>query len=168
MPNNLEIEKKFIIRYPDIEFLKSLEGCSCSDIEQIYLVSEDGKSERIRKRGTDGDFRYYHTVKYHLTDMTRVEDESLITKEEYEALRQKSDPNLNVIYKTRYVFPFQNHMIEIDVFPFWDRQAYLEIELEDEKEDYKIPDFIEMVCDVTLDKKYTNHSLAKTIPDQIV
>ena len=59
-------------------------------------------------------------------------------------------------------------MIEIDVFPFWDRQAYLEIELEDEKEDYKIPDFIEMVCDVTLDKKYTNHSLAKTIPDQIV
>jgi CYTH domain-containing protein len=167
MSQNLEIEKKFIIRYPDTKYLESLDDCFYSDIEQIYLAGE-GKSERIRKRGLDGDFKYYHTVKYHLTDMTRVEEERLITKEEYDALKQKADPKLNVIYKKRYVFPYKNHVIEIDVFPFWKSQAYLEVELGSETEDFDIPPFIDVVCDVTLDKKYTNHSLAKTIPEPIV
>lgn len=168
MPNNLEIEKKFIIRHPDLDYLKSLEGCEYSSIEQIYLLSEEGRSERIRKRVTHGEIKYYHTMKYHITDMTRVEEERLITKTEYEALKQKADPDLNIICKTRYCLPYQGHMLEIDVFPFWDRQAYLEIELQSEDEKFKIPGFIDILCDVTTERKYTNRALARSIPEQII
>jgi len=166
MPQNLEIEKKFIIKYPDIDFLKSLPDCSYTEIEQIYLVGEEGKSERIRKRGINGNYKYYHTVKYHITAMTRSEDERLVSKEEYEILKKRADTSLKTIFKTRYCISFEGHILEIDVFPFWKRQAYMEIELTSEDEDFKIPSFIECICDVTLDRRYTNRALASTIPDE--
>lgn len=168
MSQNLEIEKKFIIEYPDLDRIMSMPECSYTDIEQIYLISCDGTSERIRKRGRDGNFKYYHTVKYHITAMTRAEDEKVISEEEYTELSKRADSRLNIIYKTRYCFLYKGHNIEIDVFPFWKRQAYLEIELDSEDEEYDIPDFIKCVRDVTLEPMYTNRALAQQIPDQIL
>ena len=165
--NNYEIEKKFVIKYPDLDFLKSVPGTEYSDIEQIYLLNEEGFSERIRKRGKDGNFRYYHTLKKPVTDMTRIEEEREISKDEYNELKKKACPELNIIYKTRYCIDYKGHTLEIDVFPFWKNQAFLEIELSDESEIYEIPDYLEMVADVTSDKKYTNHALAKSIPNEI-
>lgn len=164
MPQNLEIEKKFIIKYPDIDYLLSLPQCTYTEIEQIYLNGTAGKSERIRKRGLNGDYKYYHTIKYHITDMTRTEEERLISLNEYQELKKRADSALNTIFKTRYCLPFKGHIIEIDVFPFWNKQAYMEIELEGEEEEFEIPGFIECICDVTCDKRYTNHSLASHIP----
>ena len=162
-----EIEKKFIIRYPDTEFLKKLPGCEYTDIEQIYLLNENGFSERIRKRGRDSEFLYYHTLKKHITDMKRIEKENLICESEYNILKEKANPQLNVIYKTRYCIPYEGHMLEIDVFPFWKNQAFLEIELESEEEAFSIPDYLEAVRDVTTDRAYTNRSLAEEIPEEI-
>ncbi len=167
MSNNTEIEKKFIIKYPDTDFLTSVEGCTYSEIEQIYLQSEDGISERIRKRGLDGSYRYYHTIKRHVTAMTRIEEECLISDKEYAELKKRADQSLNIIYKTRYCIPHEGHIIEIDVFPFWDRQAYMEVELEAEDEPFAIPDFVQCIKDVTLDSSYTNRALASKIPPQI-
>lgn len=169
MPKKLEIEKKFIIAYPDEDYLKSLPECTYSDIEQIYLVcGDDTLSERIRKRGLPGDYKYYHTVKRHITAGTREESEELITEEEYEELKLRADPKLSAIHKTRYVIPYKGQILEIDVFPFWDRQAYLEVELEYFSIDPEIPDYIKCMCDVTADFKYSNHALAHRIPDQII
>ena len=167
MPNNLEIEKKFIIRYPDIDFLKSVKGCTYTEIEQIYLTGEEGVSERIRKRGLCGKYKYYHTIKFHITDMTRHEEERLISEIEYNELKKRADECLNIIYKTRYCIPYEGHVIEIDVFPFWDRQAYMEVELESEDEIFAVPDFVECIKDVTTDSRYTNRALASKIPNQI-
>lgn len=167
MPQNLEIEKKFIIRYPDETFLKSLPDCTFTHIEQIYLASKDGVSERIRKRWTDSDIKYYHTVKEHISNTTRIENERLITEEDYNGLIKRADPKLNAISKIRYCIPFDGHIMEIDVFPFWKNQAYLEVELSDENEEISVPQYIEILCDVTDDRRYTNHSLAQKIPDEI-
>ena len=98
--NNLEIEKKYLIKYPDIEHLKSVSDYT--EIEQIYLKSDDGVSERIRKRGNDGEYLYYHTIKIPVTDMTRIEEEKLISCEEYEELKKRADERFNIIYKTCY------------------------------------------------------------------
>jgi len=165
--NNFEIEKKFIIKHPDIEFLKSIPECDYTEIEQIYLLNEEGFSERIRKRGKNGVFKYYHTLKKHITDMTRIEEEKEILEKEYEDLKIRANPDLNAIYKTRYCIMYKGHMLEIDVFPFWQKQAFLEIELDSEDEKYEIPEFIEILSDVTTEKRYTNHSLAKEIPNEI-
>jgi CYTH domain-containing protein len=163
--NNLEIEKKFLIKYPDTEYLKSIS--EYTDIEQIYLESENGVSERIRKRGRDGNYLYYHTVKIPVTDMTRIEDEHIITPEEYDKFKKRADKKYNIIYKTRYVIDYEGHALEIDVFPFWKKQAYLEIELAFEDEEFFIPDFIKVIRDVTEDRIYTNRALALKIPREI-
>ena len=164
MAKNLEIEKKFIIEYPDLDRIMSMPECSYTDIEQIYLAGSEGKSERIRKRGINNNFKYYHTVKYHVTAMTRVEEERFISVEEYSELSKRADNSLNIIYKTRYCFPYEGHNIEIDVFPFWKKQAYLEVELDSEDEEFAIPDFIKCVRDVTFEPIYTNRALAQQIP----
>lgn len=162
-----EIEKKFIIRYPDLEFLKNVTGCEYTDIEQIYLLNEQGYSERIRKRGKANDFTYYHTLKMRVTDMKRIEEEKIISKEEYDLLKTRANPNLNIIYKTRYCIPYLGHILEIDVFPFWKKQAFLEIELNSENEEYSIPDFLKVIKDVSTDRTYTNRALSKSIPAEL-
>ena len=164
MNNNLEIEKKFLIKHPDTEYLKTISDYT--EIEQIYLKSEAGISERIRKRGKDGEYLYYHTIKRPLTDMTRIEEERLITSDEYNELKKRSDEKYNIIYKTRYCVDYEGHTMEIDVFPFWHKQAFLEVELSSEDEEFGIPDFIKVIRDVTEDKNYTNHALAYIIPEE--
>lgn len=160
--NNLEIEKKYLIKYPDIEHLKSVSDYT--EIEQIYLKSDDGVSERIRKRGNDGEYLYYHTIKIPVTDMTRIEEEKLISCEEYEELKKRADERFNIIYKTRYCIPHDGHTIEVDVFPFWSKQAFAEVELASEDEEFSLPEYISIIRDVTEDKRYTNHALAYEIP----
>lgn len=168
MPANLEIEKKYIIEYPDVEFLKTVPKCKYSEIEQIYLLSDEGVSERIRKRGLKGNYKYYHTIKRRISAYVREEDEREISESEYIEFQKRADPKLNVIYKTRYVIPYKGHFMEIDVFPFWDRQAYLEVELEDSTVCPAVPSYIKCMCDVTCNPEYTNRALAENIPEQIL
>ena len=162
--NNLEIEKKFLIKYPDTEYLKSVS--EYTDIEQIYLKSENGVSERIRKRGKEGEYLYYHTVKIPVTGMTRIEQERTISHQEYEELKKRADERFNIIYKTRYCIPHGGHTVEVDVFPFWCKQAFAEVELASEEEEFSLPGYIHIIRDVTEDKRYTNHALAYEIPKE--
>ena len=162
---NYEIEKKFIIKYPDLKMLKDIS--EYTEIEQIYLLNEDGFSERIRKRGKDGVFKYYHTLKKRVSAIKRIEEEKIISEKEYEKLKERANPKLNVIYKTRYCMPYFKHVLEIDVFPFWKKQAFLEIELENETEEYKLPEYLEIISDVSTDSAYTNRALSEQIPDEI-
>lgn len=168
MASNLEIEKKYIIEYPDEEFLLSVPKCECTEIEQIYLVSDSCVSERIRKRGAYGKYKYYHTVKRRINVYIREEDEKEITEAEYNMLKRRANPSLNVIRKKRYVIPYKGYMLEIDVFPFWDKQAYLEIELETVQDCPPVPEYIKCMCDVTNNEEYTNRALAAKIPEQIL
>lgn len=55
-------------------------------------------------------------------------------------------------------------MFEIDVYPFWTDRAIMEIELDDEGQDILFPPFIEIISEVTSDKRYTNSSLARHVP----
>ena len=54
---------------------------------------------------------------------------------------------------------------EIDVYPFWLDKAVMEIELTDEEEPVALPPEIEIIRDVTADRRYTNASLARAIPE---
>ena len=50
------------------------------------------------------------------------------------------------------------------MFDFWKTQAFLEVELLDESDEVRLPDFIEVIRDVSADDRYRNSALAKEIP----
>lgn len=161
-PEPMEIERKFLIRYPDLEMLKRLPNCRRIEIIQTYLNCEDGQSEvRVRQRGEDGHFVYFKTTKRAVAGAKRIEIEERLTQEEYLALLMQADMNYRPIRKDRYCLTYQSQYFEIDVYPFWQDQAIVEIELRAEDEAIVFPDFFEVIQEVTEDERFRNKFLAK-------
>ncbi|MBR3149888.1 MAG: hypothetical protein IKF64_06935 [Eubacterium sp.] len=155
----IELEKKFLIEYPDLQSLAKYNPIKY-EIEQIYLISDVG-SHRIRRRTHFGIDTYFETLKVRINGSKCHEYEDVITLEEYEARKLIADPDKHPIFKDRYVFAYGDKVLELDVFPFWDDKAFLEIELESEEDDYSIPPEITVIEDVSDDPKYKNNYLAR-------
>ena len=156
----LEIERKYLISMPDIDRLLSVPFCRVLQIEQIYLLSDAGESSRIRRIEENGSFCYFYTRKRAVTSVTRIEEEDAISAEEYRRLILLADPAKNPIRKTRYCFPYAGKLFEIDVYPFWKKQAVLEVELDSEEEAILFPPEITILREVTEDLSFRNSSLA--------
>lgn len=167
-PEPYEIERKFLIYYPNIKELENMPNCTKVDIIQTYLKSDTDTERRIRARGVDGDYAYYLTEKRKISDLKRVEVERRLTQDEYLALLMESDNKLHTIHKTRYCLSENNQYFEIDIYPEWDSQAIMEIELSSEEETIKMPEFIKIVKEVTDDDIYKNYQMAKEMPKQLV
>ena len=159
-----EIERKYLIRYPDIRTLLAQKGVEQWEIVQIYLtVSGPGETRRIRQVVSGGEIKYYKTFKKHLTDLTNEEDEGEIDQLEYIHLCQEQQPGCKPLGKTRYRIPYQGHILEFDIYPFWTDRAILEIELEDENEGAAIPEYVHIIRDVSANPAYRNRSLAENV-----
>ena len=160
-----EIERKYLIRYPDIEALKARQGVEQWEIVQIYLtVPGPGETRRIRRVTCDGEVRYFKTEKRRLTSLSCVEDEGEIDQLEYIRLSQEQQPGCKPLGKTRYRIPYQGHVLEFDVYPFWTDRAIMEVELTDEAEEITLPRRIRILREVSNDKRYTNASISREIP----
>ena len=158
--NNIETEVKYLIEMPNLEALKSREGCTEKKILQTYLLSQNGTTRRIRQTVSDGEKKYILTEKIRISSLSAYENEKEITEEEYISLLRQADKSRRPIEKTRYAFPHRSHTVEIDIYPFWKDRAILEIELLSESDEYSIPDFIKVLKNVTDDKRYKNVNLA--------
>ena len=159
-----EIERKYLIRYPDIRTLKAQKGVQQWEIVQIYLtVSGPGETRRIRQVVSGGEIKYYKTFKKRLTDLSNEEDEGEIDQLEYIHLCQEQQPGCKPVGKTRYRIPYEGHILEFDIYPFWDDRAILEIELEHENEGAAIPEYVRIIRDVSADPAYKNRSLAENV-----
>lgn len=164
----LEIEYKFLIRFPDIKTLEAQPQYRCDELCQMYLtlpksLSEESGRCRIRSvKNTDGT-KYIKTFKQKVTDMTRIEIESEITQEEFSRLSRYLNEGYSPIEKVRHSFVLQGFTYEVDVFPFWQDRAYLEIEVESEDTKPPIPDFLSIIKDVTCDPRYRNSALAQSV-----
>ncbi len=161
-PNPLEIERKFLIKYPDLEKLAAMPNCRKVDIIQTYLKPDEGFEEvRIRQRGEDGHFIYFKTRKKKLSDMKRVEEERRLSQDEYLALLMTADPAFRPIRKQRWCLSENGMYYEIDIYPEWNDRAMMEIELDKEDRPIIIPDCFEVIQEVTGMKEYSNHELAR-------
>ena len=168
MSSPIETERKFLIRMPDISMLKKLEGARILNIEQTYLLSKEGENSRVRKIEENGCIKFIKTTKKRISTLSCYEYEEEISIAQYDAEIKNADTSKNTIIKTRYTFPFNNHTLEIDVYPFWNDRSILEIELTDEGESFKIPSFIEVIREVSEDSRYKNTNLALSIPFDII
>ena len=161
----LEIERKFLIEYPDCALLERLSEGDFSQISQTYLVSEKGTSERVRARTKNGVTVYTHNTKIKLSSMKRIEMEDKVSEAEYNDLLKRADPTCRTIEKVRYCVPVGEFVFEIDLFPFWQDKAFMEVEMPSEDTKVNLPDFVNIIREVTDDNRYTNHALAKEIPE---
>ena len=160
-PEPFEIERKYLIEYPDLEWLESIPNCQRVEIIQTYLKSENDEEVRVRQRGYDGHYIYFQTTKRKVSDIRRVEIERRLSESEYIRLLMNADTTKRQIRKDRYCLTYKNQYFEIDVYPFWNDRAIAEIELSDENAEIVFPEQIKVIKEVTDDESYKNASLAK-------
>ncbi len=144
----MEIERKFKILN-----LPALSEYKYHDIEQAYI--NDNPVIRVRKE----DDTYYITYK----------GGGMLAREEYNLpLNKESYDNLSgftkhrIISKRRYLIPYGNHTIELDVFKGeLDGLIIAEVEFDsvEEANDFLAPDWFGE--DVTYDKHYHNSNLCR-------
>ena len=150
-----------ICREEDIEWLENSPACAKVDILQTYLYSPPGEEYRVRRRGANGNYIYYETVKSAEGGLRRLEMERRLTKNQYIDLLATADPAFHPIQKTRYCLAYDRQYFDIDIYPFWNNQAIVEIELSDEKQEIRFPEQIRIIREVTGDPDYKNAGLAK-------
>ena len=159
LPVPVEIERKYLIKKPNLFELELAEGVVKTNILQTYLkTTTPGVERRVRQRGDGSSFSYYYTEKVTLSDLSRQETERKITVQEYLTFLLEGEKRLR---KDRYCFVYNNQYFELDVYPDWDNEAILEIELTEETEDVDLPDWISVIKEVTNDPNYKNANLAK-------
>ena len=158
-PEPYEIERKFLIEYPNISWLEK--NCKKLEIIQTYLNSNEDEEIRVRQRGYNGNYIYTQTIKRSVSDIKRIEIEKRLSKDEYLELLMNADTSKHPIRKTRYCLVYKNQYFEIDIYPFWKDKAITEIELNNENQEIEIPKQLKLIREVTNDKRYKNSELAK-------
>ena len=160
-----EIERKFLIVRPAQAWLDALPDRS--EIVQTYLATPPGGGRaRVRMRTRNGDTVYTHTVKRRVNDLRAVELEREIDAEEYARLLLQADPKRKTLHKTRCCLPYHGRVFEIDLFPFWEKQALMEVELQDEAQAFDFPPEIRLIREVSGDTHYSNAALAKWLAEE--
>ncbi|CAB4196854.1 CYTH domain containing protein [uncultured Caudovirales phage] len=171
MSTKLEIEKKFLVKFPTSwSTLSEMfdELIDVKRISQTYLKSKDGDpASRVRKtvEGLTGDTEtvYHFNQKKPVEAGIHEETEYEINKSKYENHLKEADPSKVEVQKTRFVFDYNDQVFELDVFkgPL-KGLAVLEIELEDKDVPVELPPYLKIIKEVTKDKRYSNYELAST------
>lgn len=159
IPMALEIERKFLV-----ESTSQFEVVNTSEIEQTYLETIKGQTERVRKRTYLDGIVYTHTVKRPVGEGQNIEEERIIDAKEYNNLLKRKDMGLFTVRKTRSCFVHENQYFELDTFK--DRLkglCILEVELDDIKKEVILPPFVNVTKEVTDDPSYSNYGLASKI-----
>ena len=162
-PLPMETERKFLISYPDLQKLEALPNCRKVNIVQTYLKASEQAELRIRQYGENGNYVYSETYKRAVPDKpgASVVLDRRITKDEYLQLLMGADPLLRPVRKDRYYLSEDNVYYEIDVYPFWDDRAILEMDLAFEEEKIYFPPRLKVLREVTGEEEYQDYALAK-------
>ena len=163
----IETERKYIIKMPDISRIESEKGFTSSEIVQIYL-SDSEMTHRIRKRVYRcGKEEYTENTKRRISAMSSVESEREISENEFLKLMENIEPHSRPLKKTRITFEFSSKILELDIYPEWKKTCILEVELEGENEKIVLPEFLEIIEDVTGKREYSNHRMSFEFPKEI-
>ncbi len=157
IPQPVEEERKYIVKITG-----NIPGCINSDIVQTYLVGEPGNEIRLRRREFNGKVVYVHTTKIIDSDNNQIETERQINGNLYESMLQQADPYRHTIRKHRQSFIWQGQFFEIDTFmsPV-SGLTIMETKGISKHEEIKIPPFVEIIEDITGNKRYYNYNIAR-------
>lgn len=148
----LEIERKFLVDHLKWNALVKPLG---KIIRQGYLTDDETKTIRVRL----SDQEAFITIKGRTTGASRSEFEYAIPFDDANTMLDTLSQN--EVSKTRYEILFEDKLWEVDVFNGANEGLIVaEIELESEKEKFRMPDWV--TKEVTEDPRYYNSNLATT------
>ena len=160
----LEIERKFLIAFPDLEEIGKMPGYRVRHISQTYLSASDHcPGGRIRRIVEDGGVSYVYTFKKRISDRVRHEFERELDEAEYRELLCHRQEGTITIEKDRHIFRYEGLTYELDVYAFWDDKATLEAEVDSEDRAIPIPPCVTLIKEVTDDRRYNNSRLCRNL-----
>ena len=166
MSVSFEIERKFLVEFPDVSELDVKRRIG---IVQTYLKSgENGSQRRVRSVDENGSVKYTYTEKIFLTHVTREENEYEISAEEYRSLLSQNRRDCPPVEKVRYCFDYHDQLFELDTYPLSDKLAIMELELGSPEQKIDFPDNVKVLREVSDDLRYSNSALARAgaFPEQ--
>lgn len=145
-------QRKYLINMTD-KLDKKLKEDSCTkiSIEQTYLKNDDNNEIRLRKRVLDSDITYFLSIKKDHKVREEVITYEKIDKETFEKLLSARKIQ-NIVTKKRVCFAANDSIYKVDIF--LDKTYVLETD-----NDARLPDFIEVIKDVSLDEKFKNKNI---------
>ncbi len=160
----IETERKYLVRMPSLDALRCMPQHTESHIEQIYLLSFDGETHRIRRRTWIDRTQYTETIKHRINAIQAYEEEREIDEQTYRQLQADRDPSRRVICKIRHTFVYNSQCFEVDIYPFWSHQCVVETELSDPTVHPLFPPCLCKLREVSGNRRYSNASLSRAIP----
>ena len=128
-----------------------------TEIYQTYINDEDGTSIRLRRRGTRGNYVYFLSQKYVITDEGKsIIKERQISPDEYLSMlnRTTAEQTMSQHHIIRKSFTWAEQYFELDEFLEPNRtERILEVRIKAGGE-VKMPPFIEVIEDVTDNPEY--------------
>ena len=155
--NFIEIERKFLIADIDPEDLPDHRR---TVIEQVFLSTRDPSMDRrIRKEERDDQVRYFFVEKYRTSKpVIRFNRKEEISRQRFETLMGRRDPGRDPVKKSRFEFFWNAQRFRIDQYEGPTAGLLvLEAVLNDEKERIEIPEFCQVIKEVTEDRDYFSH-----------
>src|SRR5579864_7880124 len=124
MPTKIEIERKFLVKFPQSwsALAEIFDGLvDVKRITQTYLKPKgDDPSSRVRKtvEGLTGDTTtiYHYNQKKPVETGTHEETEREISQKKYNEYLKDPYPGKGSVEKTRFVFKYNDQIFELDVF----------------------------------------------------
>jgi CYTH domain-containing protein/predicted ATPase len=110
-------EKKEIYLVKAIDY-SNLPVHQTIEFSEIYLrMKNESEEVRIRKRGQDGAYLYFLTRKKAIKNHENyIEEEEIITEQEFNTLKNLIDPKTLIIEKERICFLWNNQYFELDKY----------------------------------------------------
>ncbi|MBR0137750.1 MAG: hypothetical protein IJM15_05010, partial [Erysipelotrichaceae bacterium] len=160
----VEIFKKYLVSVDEqtIEKVKQNDAFTFTHITQYFLQSLHNEEKRIRRRVKNGTALYYYSEANTLTANTRIKVDRMISERQYNEYLSQVDDSLSVIEKDRYGFIHDNLYFKLDIFDFDTEHGLLSVQIPDENTVVNIPEYFNIIKDVSDDINYKNYYLAKS------
>ena len=156
-----EVSKhKYLIEMPHTDILTVQLGALPIEMMQTYLINSNPNIERrIRQQKDGSEYLYFYTEKRIADDGTRWVTERPITEKEYVNYLMECDAKLHPVLKHKYRFVYDDHKMEVDIYPFSDDKAIL-FTYGRKGEECAVPECLHILREVTGDSEYKNRRLA--------
>lgn len=151
--NSKYIEKKFLIKVPELDKLLKVKSVNKAHLVQNYISTSHDNDVKVVLRMENGKSFFYKITKNpHGRFIEKIAaDDYIISLENNKVLRK--------IVKDRYTFVFENKRYKLDIFENFFDFAILEVDLLNDSDKVNFPSFVEVLQDVSGDYNFKNFNI---------